>query len=131
MSGGIITNHSTPLLATDVANKAYVDSLFAANFLNANTTLIGTTWTDIPLIVLTGQLRVSVKNSVIDGPSASFELTKSKASSGACIIRITSMAGEITNERLEMRWLANNTLSLRKTGVNYDGIYNIKIYLNS
>jgi hypothetical protein len=131
MSGGIISSHGSPVIATDVVNKGYVDSIFEANFLNLNVTLINTDWVNIPMSVLTGQTRISVKNSVIDGPSASFDLSKSRANSGACISRISSIAGETTYERLEIRWLVGSTISIRKTGNNYNGLYNLKIYLNS
>ena len=49
MNGGVITSHGTPVSALDVVNKGYVDSVFEANFLNVNVTLIDTTWTNIPL----------------------------------------------------------------------------------
>lgn len=131
MSSGVITNHGTPLNPTDVANKNYVDSLFGANFLTANVTLTGTAYSLIPISVLKGQIRVSVVNIIPDGPCASFEFSKNNPSQFPSQHRFSSSAGLTTFERLEMRWLPGETLSIRKTGVNYDGLYNIKIYVNT
>ena len=130
MNGNIITLHGMPVVSSDVANKQYVDSLFSANFLTNTLFLVSTNWTPINPPILSGQLRVSVKNSILNGPSASFDLTKSTNSTGASITRSSSLAGTNTHERLEIRWLPNTTIEMRKTGVGYNGSYNIKIYLN-
>jgi hypothetical protein len=131
MNGGVISSHGMPLFPTDVTSKQYVDSIFESNFLDVNVMLVSTNWTPFTISILSGQLRVSVKNIVTGGPSGSFDLTKSISNSGACISRTSSMAGQNTNERIELRWLSNTTVEIRKTGIFYDGFYNIKLYLNN
>lgn len=130
MSNGTITNHGTPLNPTDVANKNYVDSLFGANFLTANVMLTGTAYSPVPISVLRGQIRVSVVNIVTNGPCASFEFSKNTSTEFPSQHRFSSSAGLTTFERLEMQWLPGESLSIRKTGANYNGLYNIKIYVN-
>lgn len=130
MNGGVITSHGTPLNSLDVVNKAYVDSAVTSSVLTTVVTLSGNSYVSIPLSILTGQIRLSIKNIITDGPSASFEIAKSSDTSQAAVSRISSIAGITSYERLELQWLPGSTIQIRKTNINYDGDYKIKLFLN-
>ena len=129
-STGVITNHGTPVTGLDVVNKAYCDNNNNSGIPSFNITLSGQTWNNILPTTYEGDITLSVKNSVSNGPSARFSLCKSEASRQASIIRWNSMAGLTTEERLEVRWLANSGIEIRKNGPGYDGSYTIKYILN-
>lgn len=130
MNSGIITNHNTPILGTDVVNKNYCDSRSIPSIPSINISLSGTVWTTI-LLDQDGDFEISVKNMISGGPSARFMLSKNDASRQASIIRVTSCAGVTTEERLEIRWLANDGIDLRKNKPNYDGTYLVKYISNN
>ena len=131
MGNGVITTHGTPVSGLDVVNKDYCDNNNSGSSIPSfNITLSGQTWNNILPTTYEGDITLSVKNSVSNGPSARFSLCKSEASRQASIIRWNSMAGLTTEERLEVRWLANSGIEIRKNGPGYDGSYTIKYILN-
>ena len=127
MNGGVITTAGTPVNPTDVANKAYVDA--TATAVTTTITLTGTAYTVISPLT-SGQARISVKNVVPYGPSGSFETTKSESTMGAEYTRLTLSHGLTTGEALDISWPSGSGIKLKKTGVNYDGQYRIKLYIN-
>lgn len=129
MNGGVIISHGTPTSPLEVANKAYVDSVSSTGIPVINISLSGVVWTQI-LISQSGDFTISVKNMITNGPSAKFSLSKNEPSRQAAIIRHTSCAGLITEERLEIRWLPNDGIDLRKNKPGYDGTYQIKYIEN-
>ena len=126
MNDTVITNHGTPINPTDVVNKNYVDTLVGASANAFNITLTGTSYTLVTSI-LSGTIRVYIKNLVTNGPSAIFDLTKSSNTMTPSQTRITSSAGLGTLERLVMRWNPGSGLEVKKTNVNYDGLYFVRI----
>lgn len=91
--------------------------------------LSGTTFTTI-LNEVEGAFFVSVKNTVVNGPAATFSITKNIPANLPSIVTITSTPGSGTGEILELRWLGNGPLELRKDGAGYDGEYCATIYGN-
>lgn len=130
MSGGIISNHAQPILPSDVANKEYVDLRIPIGP-NAPViiTLTGTNYTTIST-QLTGNFMISVKNVVVNGPSATFTVVKSNSSSYPGCARISSFPGTTSNEKLDISWDPGSGIKLKKTGNNYDGNYSI-FFINS
>lgn len=128
MSGGVITNHGTPVNSNDVVNKSYVDSL-SSGIPTVTVTLTGTAYTTI-LAQQYGDFYISVKNLVSNGPSATFIINKSEASRETTYTRFSSSAGLGTMERLDLRWLPNSGVELRKTNTGYDGQYRVQYILN-
>lgn len=128
MNGGIITSAGTPINGTDVANKDYVDSVSSGIGIII-ITLTNTFYTTI-LSNQEGNLQLYIKNLVTNGPSASFTLSKSEPSRQTSYVRTTSSSGLNTLEKLDIRWNPNSGVELKKTGINYDGDYQIKYILN-
>lgn len=126
MNGGVITNLGVPVNLTDSVNKQYVDDLVSG----VNTiyiTLTNTVYTTVSSFT-SGTATLDVKNVVSGGPSATFNISKNDQTRFANPTRLTSQAGNTTNEKLEIDWSPNGPLRIKKTGTNYDGQY--KIILN-
>lgn len=133
MNNGIITNHSQPILQTDVVNKLFVDNRIAVFTVN----LTGITPTNIlvpPLssTILKGNLIINITSiSNPNGPTATFHLSKSNSSELGSIHRTSTSAGTTSLERLMMDWNIGSTPRLFKTNTNYDGVYQIFLIRNS
>lgn len=128
MNGGVITGHGGPVNGTDVVNKDYVDNTLIGGIPTTTITLTGITFS---LIIgdQSGSLLLLIKNLIPNGPSATFLLSKSEPGREPSISRFTSSDGLGTNEKLDVRWLPNSGIQLRKTGMNYNGQYRIKYIL--
>lgn len=125
MNGEVITSHGTPVNGTDVVNKDYINNLISFEIV----TLTGIDFTTI-LSHTEGDIFISVKNIIPNGPSGSFQLSKSEPSRYSSYTRMSSSAGITTNERLDIRWNPNTGIELKKTGIGYDGEYRIKYIFN-
>ncbi len=133
MGGNRITNVGDPIDGKDAVNKDYVDNLI----LNGNPGIPNDVIThDITLVnddfilvscVLDGDLYIMVKNLVSGGPSANFQTTKGTYNHTASPARLSSSSGLTTGEKLEIQWLPGGGVQLRKTGLNYDGLYRLRI----
>lgn len=139
MNGGVITSAGLPTNYSDVVNKQYVDNAIAAAIAGGGggggvtpitVTLSGTAYTTISSATR-GQARISVKNLITSGPSGSWEIVKSEPSMNPEITRLSLCAGQTTGEKLELEWPVSGALQLHKTGVNYDGTYQVVVYMNS
>lgn len=126
MNGGSIKNIGTPIQPTDSVNKAYVDNAVGNVTSAIQVTLTGTNWSDV-ITSTSGSVNFVVKNIVANGPSASFSISKNSSIINGNPNRTVSCAGIGTLERLDIQWLASGPLQIRKTGMNYDGVYNIII----
>lgn len=129
MQGKVIINHGTPTGDLNVVNKYYCDN----NRTPLQTTtvvveLTGTGWVDI-INMYTGDFHISVVNVVTDGPCANFTASKNSQSRGGVVSRWSSMSGITSEERLEVRWLSNSVVQLRKNGTGYSGMYTVKYQL--
>lgn len=124
----IIKNHPDPIQDTDVVNKRYVDNHIGTGGTGGGTSinviLNSTNYTDI-ITSTQGVFNINVKNSVSGGPCAVFIISKNSSSANFNMTRVVSSAGTTTEERLEVRWDPGEFIKLRKTGNNYDGVYNI------
>lgn len=61
------------------------------------------------------------------GPSATFTACKTTSSVDGSHSRLSSCGGIGTGERLKMYWNAGNTIQFAKTGINYNGSYELMI----
>ena len=131
MNGGVITSGGTPINPGDLVTKQYADSLTStgSGIPTSVITLTDTNYTNILPTVLNGTIQLFIKNIISGGPSGSFNLSKSEAIRDTSYTRNSSSAGITTSERLEIRWLPNTCIELRKTGDNYNGTYSIKYIL--
>ena len=133
MNNGIITNHNQPILQTDVVNKLFVDNRIAVFTIN----LSGTSPSNVlvpPLssTILKGNLMINITSiSTPNGPTATFHLSKSNSTQVGSIHRVSTSAGTTTLERLMMDWNIGSTPQVYKSGVNYDGVYQIFLIRNS
>ena len=118
-----ITNAATPIQPNDVAIKSYVDSLgiSIANYTLSNTlgSLISTN--------LSGSFVITVKNLVLNGPSAVFNVTKNEQGICGNVARPAAAPGTGTRVTLDISWPSNSGILLFKNGPQYDGSYRVKI----
>lgn len=126
MNNGVISSHGTPVNGTDVVNKDYVDATISSLNPVYIITLTGTAYT-LVVNLFKGVVKMQVKNVITGGPSAVFELAKSESSQDPGYSRTMSSAGLTTNERLHARWVPGGGIEIKKSGVNYDGQYRVKI----
>lgn len=91
--------------------------------------LTGTKQTTLNLT--SGALFASIVALNVDGsaggPSATFSSSKTTSSSTGNVTRLSNCAGLNTGETLRMHWLAGSNLQFSKTGLFYNGTYNIQI----
>lgn len=118
-----ITNIEHPVLDHDAATKFYVDALgiSIANYTLSNTlgSLISTN--------LSGSFVITVKNLVLNGPSAVFNVTKNEQGICGHVVRPAAAPGTGTRVTLNISWPSNSGILLFKNGPQYDGSYRVKI----
>ena len=85
--------------------------------------LIGTTWTTINSSELRGNYIYHIDND-LKGPTGIFYATKSNMNFHASISRVTQSFSDDFN-KLELRWLPNSKIQIRKTKSTYDGNYRL------
>lgn len=117
-----ITGHPEPTEPHHVANKSYVDRVSPEFLVN----IVSTTYTQA-VSIMSGSLMIFVKNVVEGGPSATFMASKSESYMEGSIARLTSSSGNVSLEKLRIKWEPESPIKIRKTGENFDGIYKIKI----
>ncbi len=131
MNSGVITSHGTPIADTDVVNKLYIDNRIRTYTIN----LTGTSPSNLIIPpstnILKGDLTISIISiSSPGGPSAKFFLSKSHQSLEGSVHRISTSAGFTTQERLRIEWNSASTPVVYKTGINYDGVYQVFLIPN-
>ena len=118
-----ITNAATPILPNDVVIKSYVDNLGISiqnyNLSNTLGTLISNS--------LSGAFVVTVKNLVLNGPAAIFNITKNEQNNCGHVIRTSAIPGTGTLVTLMINWPINSGVILYKNGPQYNGSYQVKI----
>ena len=117
-----ITSVQDPIDPQDAVTKKYIDDKLN----EANITLTQTNYTLISTL-LKGAYMLTINAIIEDGPVATFHIAKSKNTKQAHIVRLTSAPGDSSLEQLEVRWLPSTGIELHKTGLNYDGLYTVKI----
>lgn len=118
-----ITNVATPINPHDAVIKQYVDDL---NIRLKNYDLIGTTGT-VLTNDLSGSFVITITNLVMNGPSATFHITKNTPSVCGHIIRHTLSPGLDFYTTLNIKWPTFSGPILSKNNNSYDGSYRVKI----
>lgn len=124
MNNGVITSAGTPTVGSDVVNKTYCDINSTKELPTITVGLSGTTWTTI-LANTTGVFDIMIVNIVTGGATAKFTSSKNVASRQASVNRWGCMPSADGLVRLQMRWLPNSGIEIRKNGTGYDGNYKV------
>lgn len=115
-----------PRLYKDIlpGDGEYIKKTNQNGFTENDITLSGTSWVILPFTQVFGAYSLSISNKVL-GPAATFLLAKStQTRNSSNIIKISSAPGSDFGI-LEIRWLSNTLVEIRKTTNNYDGVYTV------
>ena len=118
-----ITSVADPINLQDASTKKYVDNL---GIVISSVTLNQT----IPILISNnyiGTFSVFISNNILNGPSASFHITKNSISVCGHIVRQTLSPGIDTLTTLDIIWPVNSGFMLFKSDNHYNGSYTIKI----
>lgn len=118
-----ITNVAIPMNPHDAVIKQYVDDL---NIRIINHTLNNTVKTLITSD-LSGSFVITVTNLVMNGPSATFHITKNTPEICGHVMRNTLAPGISSLTSLNIVWPAYSGPLLFKSDNNYNGTYRVKI----
>lgn len=122
-----LTAETQVTLPSDQVTREYVDREISSKVDNAYTGIKVSLRNDefSPICALmAGSYVVTVSPwSLRSGPTACFTVSKSAAHNEAMILVQTQCPGDESGELLELSWKPNRKLSLRKTGMFYDGEY--------
>jgi hypothetical protein len=122
MNNNKITTLGDPTLEQDAVNLRFLNTVIQKKVV----TLSGTTFSVIDNVTR-GAYNLAIfpdeSTGALNGPAATFSISKSKASKHMGCMRLTSSPGDITSEQLELQWLPNSSLELKKSNTNYDGDY--------
>lgn len=125
MNSQNITSVKDPILDQDAATKKYVDekvSLFGVGIF----TLSGTLKVQISNYT-SGSYTIMVNSITLNGPSATFHVTKNSSIYNAQCNRISASPGNGSHITLFVTWPINDGIYLHKNGQLFDGSYGIKI----
>lgn len=122
MNNNKITTLGDPTLEQDAVNLRFLNTMLKKKVV----TLSGSSFSTIDTVTR-GAYNIAIypdeSTGAVNGPAATFSVSKSKASKQMGCMRMTSAPADITKEQLELQWLPNSSLELKKTNTNYDGDY--------
>ena len=123
-----------PVIPSDVVNVAYLNEelerRLAVRYSGVKVIVEGTGLTEV-IALKPGSYMVTVSPTFSEGPSATFAISKSGASEEPSISRLTSCAGSVTEENLELVWPSGGKLCVRKTGPGNNGTYVVDMNLKN
>jgi hypothetical protein len=139
---------SSPLVASDVATKSYVDARIKKDLSSASSTgtlstgvqlfLEGTEWVHIGdfkagsyVLAVSGYSGSSSEGPLEGAPTGTFAISKTRQSAEGSSNTITAVEGDVTGEKLELAWPSNGKMMIRKTGGNYNGLYRVDTTLRN
>jgi hypothetical protein len=122
-----ITTLGTPVVDTDAVTKLYCDQNSSSEILFVNATLSGTNWIEV-IPDLIGVYDIFVVGQISGSACAKFTLIKNSQAKQASISRWSSSAGTGL-QRIEIRWLPNNGIEIRKNKIGQDGVYKVRYLL--
>ena len=128
------TSTAPPIMPTDSASKAYVDTQIKAEmqakFGGMLVSLINTEFTPVTTLK-PGSYFITVSPTFDGGATATFLVSKSSLYGAGSIVRMTSSAAVQTEEMLELSWPENSKILLRKTSPFHDGNYLVDFNLKN
>ena len=113
-------------LDSDVATVAYVDRQIERKFQNrfgGQLIRLENTQSTPIFHMRPGAYVICVSSLELNGPCATFSVSKSSKDAEPHIVVLTSCPGRDTGERLQITWPKNSMILLSKTGPFYDGEY--------
>lgn len=87
------------------------------------------------LVIQSGAVYINMVALNVDGstggPSATFTACKTTSGVDGNSSRLSSCGGISTKERIRMYWYSGNTIQFSKTGINYNGTYQVQLNILS
>ena len=125
---------SNTSIPSDLASISYVNeqvSTYIANYFEGiSISLQGITFVNTTSL-RNGSYFITVWSLVNHAPTCTFAISKGSSELDADISRMTNISGKDTGEVIELIWPPNQLLQIRKTGVQYDGIYYLDFNLKN
>lgn len=124
----------SPTTSDNVATRDYVDGkiqeLVDWKFTGVPVELLDTELTSV-ISLKVGSYVVTISSQVHNGPSATFNISRSSLDVNPHIVRTTMSPGVDSDVQLELFWNESGYLLLRKTGPFYNGVYRVDLNLKN
>ena len=128
MSDVSFDNLVTPEYVTDEIKK-YMRTV-SRDDLDISVVLSRNEWENL-VDVLPGSYVLSISPDGFPGPTGTYSISKNSVDAEGMVVRISSHPGENLNEQLELRWSPRKSIQIRKSGLNYDGVYRVDLNLRN
>lgn len=118
-----ITTLGTPTSPTDAATKDYVD----LNTLTTGSVMLTGTSYSILSATSTGTMILTIKGTTTGAPCGVYIFNKNMPNGPFAMTVLSALPGSSSGEQLEFTWDDSSALMMRKTDVDYDGIYTYRL----